>query len=132
MAADGRDAPQDPFEAEFKNARAHAVRPSVRPYALGLTAVFVLQILAGMVFVPPAIIRISGVAPPALVIRAGYGLGLFAVFSIPVPLLVSILALFSKSRRNVYSFIKTYFWTALAGLAASVAIHIAYVPMAIR
>ena len=132
MIADKRDTPQDPFVTEFKNARAHAVRPSVRPYALGLTAIFILQILAGMVFVPQALIRIASVPPPALVIRIGYGLGLFAVFSVPIPLLLSMLALLSKPMRNIHSFVKIYFWTALVGLAASVALHLVYVPMAIR
>jgi len=132
MDVDGRDATQDPFVTEFRNARAHAVRPSVRPYALGLTAVFVLQILAGTVFVPQTLIRISGEPPPALVIRIGYGLGLFAFFSIPAPFLLSLLALLSKSMRNLYSFVKVYFWTALVGLAASVALHLVYVPMIIK
>ncbi|MDQ5988747.1 MAG: hypothetical protein CSYNP_04508 [Syntrophus sp. SKADARSKE-3] len=128
MSGEGIDASRDHSASADLNRRIPVTRSAYTPYLLGLIGLFIVQILIGTLLTPDRIIRISGAAPPALSVRIGYGLGWVAFLLIPFPLAVSILSLLFKSRRNLSSFFKIFFWTTLGTFLMSVILQISYVP----
>ncbi len=92
-------------------------KPSAKFFIFGSIILLVLHVLSGYLQLPQQVINV-GLSRGFKVshIKIGYAIGIFLIFAILLPIVISILLLLYKKRRNLLSFSKILFWSLFVTL----------------
>ncbi len=80
-------------------------------FLFGSTILLIIHYFIAFFLTPTKLLSSAGPDEMTqLGVKIGYGIGILAIVSLPIPLLVSILSLLFKSNRNIRSLSKIFFW----------------------
>lgn len=87
-----------------------------------LVSLLLLHFVAGYTQTPNFILEMGiQKGAPEVALRIGYAISIFAMFALPLPMIISLLSLIFKANRNLYSFFKIMSWCLVCTLLLSTA-----------
>lgn len=102
-------------------------------FSIGIICLFILHYVYGFIQTPDKLLENAiqrGMSATA--VKAGYALGIFCMFALPIPMVVSLLSLLIKSKRTLSSFIRILFYSLVFTFIVSIVIGLVCVPRAVQ
>ena len=107
--------------------------PDFFPIIIGIPLLLCLHYMAGY-FQTPGLVIDAGLSKgfEKFHMQIGYGFGIAFIYALPIPILLGLISLFIKKRRDLFSFFQVIFWSMIIMLVINAAVGFLIAPKALQ